>query len=643
MECQKVKRSESEDSITTSAGSSSPPNSSPPNSPVESDATEVGTSVPEPPRRVRSSRGPAKMITEHTLAEKLSQATNLMVLTGAGISAESGIPTYRGADGFWTERSNNYQPSQLFTWKKFNEMPGELWHSYECMAEVFDGTMPNAGHQALVELEQLVKAESSGEFHLVTQNIDGLHTRAGSENVFEIHGRVDQIRCDERTQGACLHDVDLNAPANFAKVRSTIEPPPELSGLRKCPTCAVCGVRQRPNILFFDEKYNESIFWSFTVRRAMQRTLVQSSDVLLIIGTQHGAGLPYHLVSNALAEGTTVIKIDTQIDVADPKFAGMHCLQAQSGECLPRVVSLLAKMLDEAKEPVVKQPSACPLLHSAPMDLSPGSKLLQSALLLPSAADYYSTLPHPQDEAWTSHRRLPVHDTVFQSGQENTQAPENEWDWSEWQEVPYWSSVKLTCVADEPLGLNTDGGTDGAVYVESVRPKTWGARMYVESPCKIVGVNGVDVTNLPQMLFNGLMQQRPVTIAFKAMQRIKAARQLTRNPSEEVTPKSSSHVTLSLEDNTPKKSYTPDVRRPKSLQVLQKLTNAQQKRERGRSSASRSPPKSKQLRKLALQSITAAQKREGSSRSMLKRKLEISAGSSETFARRRAVGVPTRN
>jgi len=344
--------------------------------------------------------------------------------------------------------------------------------------------------------------------------------------------------------------------------------------------------------------------------------------------------LPYHLVSTALAAGTTVIKIDTQIDVADAKFAGMHCLQAQSGECLPRIVSLLAKLLDDAKEPVVEQPSAFPLLHSAPVDLSPGSKLLQSALLLPSAADYLPIQP-PQDEE--------VHDTVFQSGQENTQTPENQFDWSEWQELPYWSSVKLTCTTDEPLGLNTDGGTDGAVYVESVRPKTWGARMYVESPCKIVAVNGVDVTCYSQRVFNELMQQRPVTIAFKAMQRIKPARQLTRNPSEEVTPKSSSHVTLSLEDNTPKKSYTPDVRRPKSLQVLQKLTNVQQKRERGRSSASRSPPKSKQLRKLALQSITATQKREGSSRSMLKRKLEISVGSSETPARRRTAGVPTRN
>jgi hypothetical protein len=95
------------------------------------------------------------------------------------------------------------------------------------------------------------------------------------------------------------------------------------------------------------------------------------------------------------------------------------------------------------------------------------------------------------------------------------------YDWSQWESFPS-VIVTCTCTEREPLGLNTDGGSDGTVYVESVRPSTWAARMNVKTPCSIAYVNGVDVKSLSAGLFSEQMQQRPVTISFKLLHRKKA-------------------------------------------------------------------------------------------------------------------------
>merc|ERR1719310_1296889 len=106
---------------------------------------------------------PAEMISEQRVAQVLSRASKVVVLTGAGISAESGIPTFRGADGFWTVGSENYRPQELATWAKFDEMPEELWKWYQYRWDICRKAKPNAGHRALVELESLVP----GDFNLV--------------------------------------------------------------------------------------------------------------------------------------------------------------------------------------------------------------------------------------------------------------------------------------------------------------------------------------------------------------------------------------------------------------------------------------------------------------------------------------------
>lgn len=329
-----------------------------------------------------AAKRPAEMISEQRVAQVLSRASKVVVLTGAGISAESGIPTFRGADGFWTVGSENYRPQELATWEKFNEMPEELWRWYQYRWGICRKAQPNPGHHALVELEGLVR----GDFTLVTQNIDGLHLEAGSDRqrLYEIHGRIDEMRCDERIEGACLHGLDLNDPANFAKVKATLvkTPPPAKEEADEClHCCSLCGVRQRPKILWFDESYNEAIYGLQNVKAA-----TQACDVLLIIGTQLTTGLPSTMAGIALSSGATIIKMDTLVDLADERSAGMLHIQAKSGQALPRIISELRKLRQEpALAPLsdsLKIACAAPDLSAVPaVSAEKGGKASTSGLL----------------------------------------------------------------------------------------------------------------------------------------------------------------------------------------------------------------------------------------------------------------------
>jgi NAD-dependent deacetylase len=111
--------------------------------------------------------------------ELISNANHVLVLTGAGISADSGIPTFRGKEGYWTIGSKNYHPQELARLSAFRQMPDEVWSWYLYRREICNKAEPNPSHYALVELETLLTA-AGRKFTLVTQNVDGLHLRAGS-------------------------------------------------------------------------------------------------------------------------------------------------------------------------------------------------------------------------------------------------------------------------------------------------------------------------------------------------------------------------------------------------------------------------------------------------------------------------------
>ncbi|MFN2275192.1 MAG: Sir2 family NAD-dependent protein deacetylase, partial [Anaerolineales bacterium] len=147
--------------------------------------------------------------------------TPLVVLTGAGISAESGVPTFRGPGGMW----NEYRPEDLATPRAFAKDPTLVWRFYAWRREVIHGCQPNPGHRWLARLE------SETEFTLITQNVDGLHQQAGSKGVLELHGNIWRDRCMD-----CGHTVEDTVAVADAPL----------------PRCG-CGGRMRPDVVWFGE------------------------------------------------------------------------------------------------------------------------------------------------------------------------------------------------------------------------------------------------------------------------------------------------------------------------------------------------------------------------------------------------------
>src|ERR671912_712199 len=121
-----------------------------------------------------------------TLVARIREARRLTVLTGAGVSAASGVPTFRGADGLWKQ----YRATDLATPEAFARNPRLVWEWYAWRRGLVEGAAPNSGHEALAELERHVP-----EFVLITQNVDGLHQRVGSQRVIELHGNIMRSKC----------------------------------------------------------------------------------------------------------------------------------------------------------------------------------------------------------------------------------------------------------------------------------------------------------------------------------------------------------------------------------------------------------------------------------------------------------------
>jgi len=201
------------------------------------------------------------------LAELLRERQPCVVLTGAGISTESGIPDFRSPSGIWAA----YDPMEYATIEAFRRDPAKVWEFYALRFEVLTRAEPNAGHLALAELERggLVQA-------IVTQNIDGLHARAGSQDVIEVHGSIRTASCLECGERVSLEDV-------VAALRD-----------RPAPACPACRAILKPDVVMFGELLPVS-----AMERAIE--LVQQAGMLLVVGSSlevHPvAGLPEETVS----------------------------------------------------------------------------------------------------------------------------------------------------------------------------------------------------------------------------------------------------------------------------------------------------------------------------------------------------------
>jgi NAD-dependent deacetylase len=234
--------------------------------------------------------------------EAFQRAKSVAVLTGAGISAESGIPTFRGPGGLW----RNYHPHELATPEAFAHDPRLVWEWYDWRRGLIAQAQPNPGHLALVELERRVASER-GSFTLITQNVDGLHERAGSRSVAKLHGDIWRVRC-----GGCGRE-ERNEQVPLANLP---------------PRCA-CGGLLRPGVVWFGEMLPQGEW-----RRAVEAS--QRAEIFLVVGTSAVVYPAASLIEVAKKAGARVAIINAEPTATD---AGADwVLQGQAGEILPRLL-----------------------------------------------------------------------------------------------------------------------------------------------------------------------------------------------------------------------------------------------------------------------------------------------------------------
>ena len=238
------------------------------------------------------------------LHEALEQAKHVVALTGAGISAESGIPTFRGPGGLW----RTYSPLQLAAPEAFARDPCLVWEWYDWRRGLSRKANPNAGHLALAELERRMEDEGGARtLTVVTQNVDGLHDRAGCHNVVKLHGDIWSVRCT-----GC-----------GATTRNEQVPLPEL------PPLCECGALLRPDVVWFGEPLPEAA-WA----RAMEAT--RRAQIFLVIGTSASVYPAAGLALEARRVGARVAVVN--LEATDLDSTAAWVLHAPAGEILPRLL-----------------------------------------------------------------------------------------------------------------------------------------------------------------------------------------------------------------------------------------------------------------------------------------------------------------
>lgn len=242
------------------------------------------------------------MMIPERLIQHLAAAQCVTVLTGAGVSAESGVPTFRDVQtGLWEK----YKPEELATPRAFRRNPRLVWEWYEWRRKLVADARPNAAHLALVEMEQMFP-----KFHLITQNVDGLHHRAGSRRVIELHGNITRTKC-------------FNEGTAVASWKDTGDVPP------KCPTC---GGLLRPDVVWFEEPMPEE-------EMKLATKASTACEVFLCVGTSTVVYPAAALPSEALRSGATVVEINPQRTPFTPQ--AHFALAGAAGVVLPELAGAL--------------------------------------------------------------------------------------------------------------------------------------------------------------------------------------------------------------------------------------------------------------------------------------------------------------
>jgi NAD-dependent deacetylase len=245
------------------------------------------------------------MTISNKLQSLLKHVESIAVLTGAGISAESGVATFRGKEGLWSK----LKPEELANFDAFMRNPESVWEWYSYRKSIIQEVKPNAAHYALVQLAELVK-----DFTLITQNVDNLHFRAGSKNVLELHGNIERSYC-----------IDCGKTVDHV----------EVSVHKKVPTCTSCGGLIRPDVVWFGEMLPEGIFEKASEAAAR-------CELFLSIGTSAvvypAAGLP----AAAKARGAYVVEIN--VERTDISHSVHESLLGKAGDVLPQLLLMMEEL-----------------------------------------------------------------------------------------------------------------------------------------------------------------------------------------------------------------------------------------------------------------------------------------------------------
>lgn len=243
--------------------------------------------------------------TINRIIEILLVSDNVTVLTGAGVSAESGIATFRDPDGLWSK----FNPKELASIDGFLNNPERVWSWYQYRVNIINNTRPNKGHYALTELQNLITG-----FNIITQNVDGLHQRSGSKNVIELHGSIVRNKCYECNR---LHEDVIKYNQRIVN-------------------CNYCNGLIRPDVVWFGEMLPEK-----EIELAQQ--LAEKSDIFFSIGTSAEVFPAAELPLVAKRAGATLIEINPERTILS-EYVDLR-LELTSGLAMPMIIDEFKKRL----------------------------------------------------------------------------------------------------------------------------------------------------------------------------------------------------------------------------------------------------------------------------------------------------------
>lgn len=235
---------------------------------------------------------------DNFIQQKLESSEKILFFTGAGISAESGIPTFRGEDGIWKKLN----PNELANFNAFLKNPNLVWEWYQYRRKIISQTQPNSGHIAIVDFENYYT-----DVCVVTQNIDNLHRRAGSKTIFELHGNIERNYC-------------INCYSPFEDI---------IIDSAEVPRCKKCGGLIRPDVVWFGEMLPQDVY-----QEAEEKA--KFCDICFVIGTSAVVYPAANIPLIAKQNGAFTIEINiSRTDFSD--YADITIL-GKSGEILPKLL-----------------------------------------------------------------------------------------------------------------------------------------------------------------------------------------------------------------------------------------------------------------------------------------------------------------